>query len=142
MTSRLTGDTLLWGQSLAWGTKKMTGPLPLEVAHLSCCTSPHHYLFLDSHKDCLTIPWISAVSVISIPMINGCYSLGHMSASHLTPRPSVSGVSLAIFPPSPPSTANDGDCGKSPVHHLDTNVFELVEAQHDSSIDRIGQTTY
>ena len=30
VTSRLTGDTLLWGQSLAWGTKKMTGPLPLE----------------------------------------------------------------------------------------------------------------
>lgn len=79
-------------------------------------------------------PGSPTVSVFSIPTTSGRNSLGHMSTSHLALRPSVSGVSLAMLPPSPPIHRERRRLRKkSRPPHLDTNVFELVEEQRDST---------
>ncbi|KAG6336077.1 hypothetical protein ID866_3003 [Astraeus odoratus] len=79
-------------------------------------------------------PGSPTVSVFSIPTTSGRNSLGYMSTSHLALRPSVSGVSLAMLPPSPPIHRERRRLRKkSRPPHLDTNVFELVEEQRDST---------
>ena len=79
-------------------------------------------------------PRSPTVSVFSIPTTSGRNSLGYMSTSHLALRPSVSGVSLAMLPPSPPIHRERRRLRKkSRPPHLDNNVFELVEEQRDST---------
>ncbi|KAL4064673.1 hypothetical protein V8B97DRAFT_2111834 [Scleroderma yunnanense] len=87
------------------------------------------------HSTIEPFPGSPTVSVFSIPTTSGRNSAGHTSTSHLALlRPSVSGHSLAMLPPSPPIHRERRRLRKkSRPHHLDNNVFELVEEQRDSS---------
>ncbi|KAG0698774.1 hypothetical protein DFH29DRAFT_82018 [Suillus ampliporus] len=78
-------------------------------------------------------PRSPTVSVFSIPTTSGRNSVGYTSTSHLALRPSVSGGSLAMLPPSPPIHRERRRLRKkSRPPHIENNVFELIEEQHDS----------
>ncbi|KAH7914872.1 hypothetical protein BJ138DRAFT_1123089 [Hygrophoropsis aurantiaca] len=78
-------------------------------------------------------PRSPAGSVFSIPTTSGGRnSLGYNSTSHLALRPTLSGGSLAMLPPSPPIHRERRRLRKkSRPPHLDNNVFELVEEQYE-----------
>ncbi|KAG2124807.1 hypothetical protein DEU56DRAFT_826617 [Suillus clintonianus] len=79
-------------------------------------------------------PRSPTVSVFSIPTTSGRNSVGYTSTSHLALRPSVSGGSLAMLPPSPPIHRERRRLRKkSRPPHIENNVFELIEEQRDSS---------
>jgi len=78
-------------------------------------------------------PRSPTVSVFSIPTTSGRNSVGYTSTSHLALRPSVSGGSLAMLPPSPPIHRERRRLRKkSRPPHIENNVFELIEEQRDS----------
>ncbi|KAG2066621.1 hypothetical protein BDR04DRAFT_1106425 [Suillus decipiens] len=78
-------------------------------------------------------PRSPTVSVFSIPTTSGRNSVGYTSTSHLALRPSASGGSLAMLPPSPPIHRERRRLRKkSRPPHIDNNVFELIEEQRDS----------
>lgn len=78
-------------------------------------------------------PGSPTVSAFSIPT-SGRNSVGYMSTSHIALRPTMSGVSLAMLPPSPPIHRERRRLRKkSRPPNLDNNVFELVEEQRDST---------
>ncbi|KAH7925772.1 hypothetical protein BV22DRAFT_1033576 [Leucogyrophana mollusca] len=78
-------------------------------------------------------PRSPTVSVFSIPTTSGGRnSLGYNSTSHLALRPTLSGGSLAMLPPSPPIHRERRRLRKkSRPPHLENNVFELVEEQYE-----------
>ncbi|KAG2346198.1 hypothetical protein BDR05DRAFT_1057828 [Suillus weaverae] len=79
-------------------------------------------------------PRSPTVSVFSIPTTSGRNSVGYTSTSHLALRPSASGGSLAMLPPSPPIHRERRRLRKkSRPPHIENNVFELIEEQRDSS---------
>ncbi|KAG1743817.1 hypothetical protein EDB19DRAFT_1697079 [Suillus lakei] len=78
-------------------------------------------------------PRSPTVSVFSIPTTSGRNSVGYTSTSHLALRPTVSGGSLAMLPPSPPIHRERRRLRKkSRPPHIENNVFELIEEQGDS----------
>ncbi|KAG1824109.1 hypothetical protein EV424DRAFT_1396104 [Suillus variegatus] len=78
-------------------------------------------------------PRSPTVSVFSIPTTSGRNSVGYTSTSHLALRPSASGGSLAMLPPSPPIHRERRRLRKkSRPPHIENNVFELIEEQRDS----------
>ncbi|KAI6011829.1 hypothetical protein EDC04DRAFT_758818 [Pisolithus marmoratus] len=86
------------------------------------------------HNAVEPFPRSPSVSVFSIPTTSGRGSVGYMSTSHLALRPSVSGPSLAMLPPSPPIHRERRRLRKkSRPPNLDNNVFELMEEQRDST---------
>ncbi|KAI6127189.1 hypothetical protein F5141DRAFT_1210518 [Pisolithus sp. B1] len=86
------------------------------------------------HNTVEPFPRSPSVSVFSIPTTSGRNSVGYMSTSHLALKPSASGPSLSMLPPSPPIHRERRRLRKkSRPPNLDDNVFELIEEQRDST---------
>lgn len=86
------------------------------------------------HNTVEPFPRSPSISVFSIPTTSGRNSVGYMSTSHLALKPTVSGPSLAMLPPSPPIHRERRRLRKkSRPPNLDNNVFELMEEQRDST---------